>query len=219
MKIIFLDIDGVLNWVETKDFIDGFVGLDPANIASFNRIVDAHPDVKIVISSTWRRCTPFQTAYKDFEGLKKLLADRGVRGEIIDHTPIYFSHRSRGHEIRAWLDRHREINQEPFEYVVLDDDRSGMAPYVESRKKHSWETEEEFAERLAEPVEEDLRLRHVVTSWKGYVTQVLPDGKELADPGGLRDQHAEQAVRILNGILNEVAPLDQLVDVPNWEGA
>lgn len=206
MKIIFLDIDGVLNWRGSDRIhdVDGFIGLDPANVASFNRIIDAHPDAKIVISSSWRHCSPFQKAYQDFEGLKKLLADRGVRGEIIDHTPIFFSHRARGDEIRAWLTKFRETHKDPFEYVVLDDDRQGMAPFVQSRQKHGWETDEEHAERLAGPLEEDLRLRHVVTSFEGYPVRTMYGGGYECEPGGLRDRDADLAIRILGGTTNEV---------------
>lgn len=208
MKIIFLDIDGVLNWrgTDRRHDVDGFIGLDPANVAAFNRVVAAHPDAKIVISSSWRHCSPFQKAYQDFEGLKKVLYSRGLNGDIIGHTPIFFSHRARGDEIRAWLTEFRETHKDPFEYVVLDDDREGMAPYVRYGCKYGWETDEERAERLAEPLEEDLRLRHVVTSFNGYVTHTMYGGTELGEPGGLRDQDADLAIRILNGTLNDVSP-------------
>lgn len=53
-KLLFLDIDGVLNWAKTEDRLDGYVGLCKDRIARFNRIIEAVPDVKIVVSSTWR---------------------------------------------------------------------------------------------------------------------------------------------------------------------
>lgn len=218
MKIIFLDIDGVLNWRGSDDRIDGFVGLDPENIARFNKIIDAHPDAKIVMSSSWRHISAFQTTYKNFDELVALLHARGLRGEFIGHTPIFFSHRARGTEIRAWLNGENNRPEGAIDqFVVLDDDRQGMAPYVHSKRKHKWESDEDYADRMAEPVEIDLRPHHVVTSFNGYVVQTMYGGMELGKPGGLQDEHVEQAIRILNGQLLDVKPVVPEEDDPTWE--
>lgn len=205
MKIIFLDIDGVLNWRGTKDRVDGFIGFDPDLVAQFNRIIEAHPDAKIVISSSWRHCSAHNKAYKDFKGLKRLLARKGIKGKIIGHTPIFFGNRGRGHEIRESLlllrDKHPDLT-----YVILDDDRTGMAPYVQLKKKYSWETDELYEERMAAPQEEDLRPRWVKTSFDGYPIQTTYGGGYEAEPGGLREEFANRAIEILNDKLVEVEP-------------
>lgn len=191
MKIIFLDIDGVLNNDDTTDKIDGFTGLHPPLIANFNKIIEAHPDAKIVISSTWRKCLPFLKAYTNFEELKALLAARGLKGEIIDHTPIKMSYLSRGAEIKMWLDdRAKELGVD--QYVALDDDTEGMERNLKPRQQ-SWQTDEEFAEDLAAHAKEhDLAAHHVRTF-------------EIV---GLSESKAAQAIKILNGELNET-PQDE----------
>ncbi len=189
MKIIFLDIDGVLNNDDTTDKVDGFTGLHPPLIANFNKIIDAHPDAKIVISSTWRKCLPFLKAYTNFEELKKLLADRGLKGEIIDHTPIKMSYISRGGEISMWLDDNAKklgVDQ----YVALDDDTHGMERARKPRQQ-SWQTDEEYAEDLAAfQGDHDLASHHVRTF-------------EIV---GLSESKALQAIDVLNGKLIEAPP-------------
>lgn len=184
MKIIFLDVDGVLNNSETTDRIDGFTGLDPLLIANFNRITAAVPDAKIVISSTWRKALPFMKAYTDFDGLKRLLAERGLKGEIIGHTPINFSYVTRGGEIRMWLESAEAKAVAPItDFVVIDDDAEGMRRHPKPRKSR-WQDDEEFAEELKSwGSTPDLRAHHVRTF--GMV--------------GLTEAKADLAVQILNG--------------------
>lgn len=54
MKLIFLDVDGVLNCGETKETINGWLFVDNEKIEQLKRIVDA-TGAKIVLSSTWRQ--------------------------------------------------------------------------------------------------------------------------------------------------------------------
>ncbi len=108
MKVLFLDIDGVLNWAGTEDKIDGYTGLCPERIARLNRILEAVPGLKIVISSTWRHCFS-SSAYKDFPGLVRLLKKRGLKkdAKVIGATPKKFSYVPRGGEIRMWIDDYK----------------------------------------------------------------------------------------------------------------
>lgn len=81
-KIVFLDIDGVLNCDDTGITFtapSGTVipGIDPALVAKLNRIVDAVPDVLFVMSSTWRQWYSQTIDY---------LAVQGFRGTIVGHT-------------------------------------------------------------------------------------------------------------------------------------
>ena len=50
--IVFLDIDGVLN--SHKPHPNGYCGISPECAQRFNHILDKFPDVKLVISSSWR---------------------------------------------------------------------------------------------------------------------------------------------------------------------
>lgn len=116
MKVIFLDIDGVLNSEQLVHRLgmdwDGNQ-LDPLAIDRLNRLTD-ESGAKIVISSSWR------IAYH-WEELVPILQDAGIKAEIIDKTP--YLHSDRADEIWCWLDN----TQEKIEtYVILDDDRLEM---------------------------------------------------------------------------------------------
>jgi hypothetical protein len=197
-KIIFLDVDGVLNWNGTEDIIDGFTGLDPALIANFNKIIEAHPDAKIVVSSTWRKCVPFMTAYKDFEGLKRLFASRGLKGEIIGHTPIRFSGSNRGGEIRDWLEGYETELGEKVSYVVLDDDTRGMRGWSHEKYDGTDESGEDIYRTV---LARDLRSNHVVTVDYG----IWDDGEKIWKASGLTEERAQVAIDVLNGKLVEVS--------------
>ena len=59
-KVIFLDIDGVMNSFSTRPQDPrGLVDfLDPANVAVLNAVVEASGAV-VVVTSTWRLTMPF----------------------------------------------------------------------------------------------------------------------------------------------------------------
>lgn len=53
MKIIFLDVDGVLNNDDTKERCMGFTGIDPEKVKLLKYIVDM-TGAEIVLTSTWK---------------------------------------------------------------------------------------------------------------------------------------------------------------------
>lgn len=171
MKIIFLDIDGVLNHHGTEDRVDGYTGLCSERIARLNQITNVHPDAKIVISSTWRQGMPraFKAMNDEPQGFPNFLKARGVQADIIGHTRISFGRRRRGDEIREWVEENN-----PAVFVIIDDDDSGM---------------EGFADYGMAP-ERDLTPNLVKTDWVSS-----PDDE---DQGGLMDSHVAQAIAILH---------------------
>lgn len=175
MKTIFLDIDGVLNNETTKDRIGNFVGLNPGHIKRFNKIIEAHPDTEIVISSTWRHSFT-HGVYESFEELVHLLMSRGVKGQFVGHTPfpetgIYLS---RGDEIRLYLNSHPKIKH----FIVIDDDSSGMKPRMAPKFIQSLNNYEYV------PIEIDLRPHWIQTSWES----------------GLKLSGVSKAIKLLRGI-------------------
>lgn len=106
MKILFLDIDGVLNCESTKEKIpDGiFRGMHALDKRLLKLFLDwlQDKDLKIVLSSTWR-LHPY---------LREILNAAGIYW--IDVTP---NMATRGHEIAAWLDLYSDIGA----YAILDD--------------------------------------------------------------------------------------------------
>jgi hypothetical protein len=111
MKIIFLDVDGVLNTIRTAR-IFGSHFIDDALVVLVAQIVTA-TDAKIVLSSSWR------IDEDDKKVVEKALAIHGL--EIFDCTPVIdpppdsFVFRSK--EIQLWLD-----DKVVQKFVILDDD-------------------------------------------------------------------------------------------------
>lgn len=128
MKIIFLDIDGVLNsttyFMSNKDELKKKTDykpsydLDPNAINLLNNLI-AETGAKVVVSSTWR-------SGKEKEELQSILEEKGFKGEVIDKTPYGCYMCVRGNEIYRWLcDNEKIIGKRVSdydEYVILDDD-------------------------------------------------------------------------------------------------
>jgi hypothetical protein len=124
LKILFLDIDGVLNSEKYfKEHIEEIKSqstfitrccseLDPEMVCRVKRIVDS-TGCSVVISSTWR-------ILHSIEEIKQMLAARGWDNcPIIDVTPRNLGRSmKRGDEIKFWLDQHPEVTK----FVCLDDD-------------------------------------------------------------------------------------------------
>ena len=111
MKVIFLDVDGVLN---SDEYFDKIRNLD---IQGIEREVDIEKikllkkaidktGAKVVLSSSWR-----YTKYAQY--LKELLSNYDI---YVDSTP--FIENERGLEIKKWL----SDNQDAEDFVILDDE-------------------------------------------------------------------------------------------------
>lgn len=134
MKVVFLDIDGVVNtlMINTKPFNtsrgqisrDGFYyklntpnDLEVSNIQAvmwLNKLCK-ETNAKIVITSTWRM------GKDGLKNTEKALRNSGLLPEIeiLGGTPIKYSiYNIRGNEIEEYLNNHRDIDK----YVIIDDD-------------------------------------------------------------------------------------------------
>lgn len=115
MKVIFLDIDGVLNYTEW--YVDdrnpgnlyGQEGdLDPLCVDRIKHICD-ETGAKVVISSDWRL---------SWLGTLSRLGRLGLTEDyIIDKTPYFKSDMPRGQEIEYWLECHPDCTN----FVIIDD--------------------------------------------------------------------------------------------------
>lgn len=117
MKIIFLDIDGVVNRWDTKERAPSkVIGVEQCLIALIKQIVDA-TGAKIVLSSTWRKDWAFNLMNgKDWFYLRDEFAKQDLH--FFDYTP---SHKdsNRGREIREWLE---STDYDIISYVIIDDE-------------------------------------------------------------------------------------------------
>lgn len=137
MKVIFLDINGVLVtrsfWNQLKlenkkaRGDDHYHLFDPTCVRNLEKLIE-ETGAKLVISSTWR--------YIGILKLRNLFKDRKISGEIIglttterfeDSSSIY-SGESRGRQIQEYLDTHPEIEN----YVIIDDDADMMDCQLEN---------------------------------------------------------------------------------------
>ena len=120
MKIIFLDVDGVLNWDHTKARCGGFLGIDKIRVKRLARIVEATGAV-IVLTSTWGAWFEVD-AYKQKDSMAKYLSNKlRAQGLKVYDTIDYmnFKHRGRANAIKNYLGQ-QEHHIEG--YVILDDE-------------------------------------------------------------------------------------------------
>lgn len=106
-KIIFLDVDGVLNsWDD--DFVRSGLHLDKIDLL---RTIIKTTDAMIVLSSTWR------IYKKNLRLLEHNLANFGM----IIHSVTPDLHRPRQEEIAQWLTDNK-INLSESKIAIIDDD-------------------------------------------------------------------------------------------------
>jgi hypothetical protein len=128
MKVIFLDIDGVLNscryLMEGPALEDRMFDLDkndPArmiNPDAVNLLMEVlhETDAKIVISSSWRYM------FDTFEELKACMLRAGI-DQVIDATPILRDERWK--EVADWLEQHKD---KVTNYAIIDDSFGELGP-------------------------------------------------------------------------------------------
>ena len=117
IKVIFLDIDGVVNCWGTKERAPSkCIGVEQRLIAHIKEIVDA-TGAKLVLSSTWRKDWAFNLMEGvDGEYLRTEFAKQDLY--FLDYTPSRRdSHR--GEEIKEWLE---STDYDVESYVIIDDE-------------------------------------------------------------------------------------------------
>jgi hypothetical protein len=108
MKVIFLDIDGVLNSTRTPNPRNFPYIVDPKLLRRFKRVL-ARTRAKVVLSSTWRYDPAGRFSAKHW----------GI--PFIDFTPD-MPKKPRRNEIVAWLRDHPDVDR----FAVIDDEDDGL---------------------------------------------------------------------------------------------
>lgn len=122
MKVLFVDIDGVLVsvgsmihnnrlYVSGESTADSHKAIDPVAASNLHYILEEVPGVEIVISSSWRK-------YYTLEALQEVFDEHRIPGSFIVGTTPVLEGQSRGHEIELYLKHHPEITN----FVIIDDD-------------------------------------------------------------------------------------------------
>jgi hypothetical protein len=104
-KVIFLDVDGVLNCATTKERWHGVIGMEKEKVNLFNDIIE-RTGASVVLSSYWR-------LNDDWE---KIMKKNGLKCKFLGRTE-HFWQKDRGYEIKDWLDKNKVEK-----YVIIDDD-------------------------------------------------------------------------------------------------
>ena len=126
MRVIFFDVDGVLNNGNTKivrrpladdrQRTEAVPGYHPDCVERFNRLV-RQTGAKVVISATWGRRFSLDT-------LRQHLEQEGVCCETIGLTPVRPTYRPRGYDIDEWIRRWEGESVDTF--CILDDHEDMM---------------------------------------------------------------------------------------------
>ncbi len=147
-KIIFLDIDGVLNRLgiinRTKTKWGAFIGMEPELVERFN-LLCIDTGAKVVLSSTWRH---------DEDWLETMRAN-GLTCEFLGRTP-HFPGSERGEEVDHWICQYLGVDGQNINgYAILDDDADffPMQPLFKTDYRHGLTPE------IAKAIENRLGFR------------------------------------------------------------
>lgn len=133
IKVIFLDIDGVL-WTVAGDQLaqknnirhGDHRELDPTRVILLERIIERHPELRVVVSSTWR-------LGRSIEELTEILGPI-IGPRIIGKTPSLRTKEQwsvqRSREIQYWL---KHTTEKVTDYIILDDDAD-----MQGEASHWW---------------------------------------------------------------------------------
>ena len=120
MKVIFLDVDGVLNTPSSESRCGEYIGIDDEKVEKLKKIVEK-TKTEIVLISTWKKYWRKEEKLKPLQDysanyLDEKLAKQGLKA--IDKTKDKADGRylSRGESILEYVYRNNVLN-----YIILDD--------------------------------------------------------------------------------------------------
>ena len=114
MNVIFLDVDGVLNCVETTAICNGLIGIDNTKVKRLKEIVNKTKS-KIVLTSTWKM--GWSNNYDKCDYDAKYLNDKLQKQDLIIYDKTIDKGSNRGEGIYDWIMSHEVEN-----WIVLDDE-------------------------------------------------------------------------------------------------
>ncbi len=153
MKILFLDIDGVLNclpaeperrWADFRKNDERAFGLNRELVQNLKNVL-AETDAMIVVTSSWRHFDDY-APFRPKEQWRDVLAGMMGRssGELfLGDTPSLASKKMddegtseyslRGKEIRAWLDENKDRLPDEIGLCVVDDEVIDIIGEIDKR--------------------------------------------------------------------------------------
>lgn len=141
MKVIFLDIDGVLNSIQFrkklykkyKDTGKWDIDIDSNQVKMLKEIIDksgGSDEVKVVLSSSWRK----HFAEVNGKMYPKDNTGKDCVSAFSKHDIVLYSRTgdskdgNRGKEITEWIDTHNNLNI--THYLVIDDEILDILEYI-----------------------------------------------------------------------------------------
>lgn len=182
MKVLFLDMDGVLVPFSSH-------GVEPKLLAQLKRIHDA-TGCKVVLSSAWRV----------FKSSTEVVNQHLISAQIhplIGQTPQLSMERSK--EIVTWMETHEEVRQTKLVRLLATSQEEGQSEEV--RQLVLAELEEVRAEEITHWVAVDDMNLSIFSSKSSYAMRghfVHTDSM-----AGLVEDRADLAIRILTDALTE----------------
>lgn len=183
IKVVFVDIDGVLNDYKTNEYTpDGYVGIDSDKVEMLS-ILCKELDLKIVLSSSWRK----EIVNKSVDGLYALSKFSEYNLDIYGSTSFdgSISDAKRATQIKAWLDTHQEVE----DYIILDDEQFNVSSegykdlmnrFIYTNQSHRYgmvyargifESRALYAAKPTELLTKALEIIDRVSEEKGYITK------------------------------------------------
>jgi hypothetical protein len=124
MKVLFLDIDGVLNPFRTDYDGEIVTRLDDKCVQNLRHVVE-ETGCKIVISSTWKVSSHLM------DMLDEELVPNLPNGSVIGCTPTILPQEKREKEISAYISEHSDDIEK---YVVVDDYDFELSDFIKEGK-------------------------------------------------------------------------------------
>lgn len=148
MKVVFLDVDGVLNEEKSRSRCCGYLGVDDSKVKNLAKIVE-ETNAAIVLISTWK--DDWRKTDKAHQGILANYLDRKLKKQglvaldktkSIDKNGFHFS---RGEGILQYL-----ADNKVEKYVILDDnqfnyDSCGLSDYYIKTDAYNGGLTEELA--------------------------------------------------------------------------
>ena len=142
LNILFLDIDGVLNYASQTPansyggrFING-EEIEPKLVKKFNKVFEEIPNLKIVISSSWRgnmKRLVWALRNAGFLYVENIIGrtpraisvtKKHYNGETIDlPTPYTLLYERRGQQILKWFLDNPGISKRMNNFIIVDDEK------------------------------------------------------------------------------------------------